>query len=73
MSDEPDLSKTLTVLRPALGHVDIRIRRSATWALQHKGRNLSAEQADDYERQVDGQPGDLALRIVLLASYDLKK
>jgi hypothetical protein len=69
----PDLEDALPIYRKALTSRFPEVRRMAGDALTRLGRKLSPEVAVRYEEQVRQEPDDLALRLLMLGHYLLRR
>ncbi len=65
----PNASEAVEVLRIALSNSVERVREAATIGLALLGRSLATDAVEEYEAESRWQPGDLAVRILLLGCY----
>jgi tetratricopeptide (TPR) repeat protein len=65
----PDVPEAAGVLRIALRNSVDRVKENATIALALLGNGMSAEAIHEYEAASRSEPGDFALRILLLGHY----
>jgi hypothetical protein len=65
----PDAPEAVDVLRIAVSNSVERVREAATIGLALLGRSLAADTVEEYESASRLQPGDLAVRILLLGYY----
>jgi hypothetical protein len=62
-------SEAVDVLRIALSNSAEQVREAATYGLALLGRSLATDAVEEYEAESRWQPGDLAVRILLLGYY----